>query len=358
MCCKSHLLRRISLIALLAGLSLGAVGCGKKGAPLPPLRNVPATTSDLSLSQQGKHILFDMGYPATTINGMTLGGIDSVELYLLTRPAPEGSPEPTAEAAEIESDGRLLMTLRGSELESSIVGDRIQVRLPLQDPLPEERTANIFAVRTAKGDEISAFSNRAVLIPTSPPAPVTGLAAEAKARSIQISWDPSGDAGAFDVFRRLATERGYGAPVGRVEGDKNVFEDRKVQYGEQYIYTVRTVKGDDTEIIGDPAGEVEIVYEDRFPPRLPRNVVALPERGAVRLRWDASPDDDTVGYLVYRQDLIQGKDFVRLTTDPVAGTEFVDRGLSSGLTFSYQIQAVDGAGNESRRSEPVSARTR
>lgn len=359
MCCKANLLRRISVLVLAAVLGLQIVGCGKKGVPLPPLRNVPATTSDLGIGQQGKNILLDMGYPATTVNGMTLGGIDAVEVYLLTKPAPEGSDAPTADADELEADGLQLLTLRGTELQSSIVGDRIQWRLPLEDPLPEERTANIFAVRTVKGDEVSAFSNRAVLVPLAPPPPATGLAAEATPRSIRVTWSNEGDASAFDVFRRFATERGYNEALARVAGDKSAFEDRKVKYGEQYIYTVRTVKeSDDVEISSEPASEVEIVYEDRFPPRLPRNIVALPERGSVRLRWDPSPDGDTVGYIVFRQDLIQGKDFVRLTTDPVAGTEFIDRGLSSGLTFSYQIQAVDGSGNESPRSKPVSAKTR
>ena len=358
MCCEARPFCRNVILALTLVMGLQLVGCGKKGAPLPPLRNVPATTTDLSLAQQGRHILFEMGYPATTIAGMTLGGIDAVELHLLTKPAPEGSDAPTAEPSEFESDAQQLFTLRGTELQSSIVGNRIQLRLPLQDPLPEERTANIFAVRTLKGDEVSEFSNRAVLVPQAPPSPVSGLNAEAKPASIQLSWNPASDAAAFDIFRRFATERGYGEPVARVDGGKSSFNDRKVKYGEQYIYTVRTVTNDGFELSSEPAGDVEIVYEDRFPPRLPRNIVALPERGSVRLRWDPSPDADTVGYLVFRYDPIRGGDFERLTTDPVAGTEFLDRGLSSGLTFSYKIQAVDGVGNESPQSKEVSAKTR
>ncbi len=356
MCCKARTLLRISSLIMLTVLVLSAVGCGKKGPPLPPLRDVPAATTDLALSQQGRHILFEMTYPATTVSGMALGGVDSVQLYLLTKPAGEGPP-PTADATEMKADSEILLTLRGTDLQSSIVGDRIQLRLPLQDPLPEEATANIFAVRTTKGVEESVFSNRVTLVPQEPPAPPSDLTANPKAAGIELSWNSSVAAQAFDVFRRFATERGYGEPIARVPGDQNNYFDRKVKYGEQYIYTVRTVTGEDPEIASQQAGDREVDYDDRFPPRLPRNFVALPEQGSVRLRWDPSPDPDATGYLVFRQDPRQSE-FVQITTDPISGTEFWDRGLASGLTFRYRLQALDGAGNQSRRSDPIAATTR
>ena len=356
MCCKARTLLRIStLMMLLVSASL-VVGCGKKGPPLPPLRDVPAATTDLTLSQQGRNILFEMTYPATTVSGMVLGGIDSVQLFLLTKPAGEGEP-PTADAAEMEAAGEILLSLLGTDLQSSIVGDRIQLRIPMQEPLPEEPTANIFAVRTTKGLEESVFSNRVTLVPQEPPSPPSDLATNPKAAGIELSWTSSVDAQGFDVFRRFATERGYGEPIARVPGDKTTYFDRKVKYGEQYIYMVRTVTGEDPEISSEQAGDREVDYDDRFPPRLPRNFVALPEQGSVRLRWDPSPDPDATGYLVFRQDPRQSE-FVQITTDPISGTEYLDRGLASGLTFRYRLQAIDGAGNQSRRSDPIAATTR
>ena len=357
MCCEARTVRTIASLAMLMVLGLTTAGCGKKGPPLPPLRNMPAATKDLKISQQGGQMLFEMTYPATTVNGLALGGIDSVELHLLTKPADPDAPPPTAEPAEMEVGGELLLTLLGTDLQSSIVGNRIQFRLPLEDPLPEEPTANIFAVRTTKGSEVSVFSNRAVLVPQEPPTPPQNLSAEPKAAAIVLSWSSSVDAQAFDIYRRFATERDYGEPIARVPGEKTSHIDRNVKYGERYIYTVRTVTGEETEIASQPAGDREIDYDDRFPPRLPRNFVALPEQGSVRLRWDPSPDADAVGYLVFRQDPGRAE-FVQITTDPISGTELVDRGLASGLTFRYRLQVVDGAGNQSRRSDPVSATTR
>ena len=64
---------RLSLCALLLSLALGA--CGKKGDPLPPLRTVPMLTQDLTVTQQGRLILLELGYPGTTSSGQALGGI-------------------------------------------------------------------------------------------------------------------------------------------------------------------------------------------------------------------------------------------------------------------------------------------
>lgn len=104
------------------------------------------------------------------------------------------------------------------------------------------------------------------------------------------------------------------------------------------------------------AGEREIEYADRFAPPLPRNFVALAERASVRLRWDPSAATDVAGYILYRRE--PGRDFHRLGQDPIAGTEYVDRGLVTGFSCSYRIQVVDREGNESELSDPITTTAR
>jgi hypothetical protein len=333
---------------------LGA--CGKKGDPLPPLRTVPIQTQDLAVSQQGSLIFLEMGYPNTTTAGLVLGGIDSVEVYALEKPASADGSLPTAEPYEIEASAERILVLSGSELESKVVGDRLQFQIPLASELPAEPTATIFAVRTTKADETSDLSNRASLLAQAPPAPPGGLEAESRPRGVELAWTFGNDADAFDVYRRLATERGYGEPLRRVSGADRKFLDDTAQFGQSYIYTVRTIAGTEPLVSSDRAGEREIAHEDRFPPRLPANLVALGEREAIRLRWDPSPDTDVAGYILFRKGPAQD-DFIRITATPVVGTEYIDRGLASGLSFAYRMQAVDQLGNESRLGAPVSART-
>ena len=356
--------RRLAKIAIWA-LVLGclASACGKKGDPLPPLRSIPLTTSDLEVRQQGRQILLDMAYPSTTASGLVLGGIDAVELLELIKPVPppvaesdEPVPLPSAEAREIDAGGRTLLTLRGSELATAVVGDRIQIRLPLAESLPDEPVANIFAVRTIKGNETSAVSNRVTLVPIEPPPPPSNLRAQPTADGIELTWEAGEDTDGFDIFRRSAQIRGYGEPIRRVDGAERSYLDSSARFDERYIYTVRTVASVDPLIHSDEAGEREIEYEDHFAPPLPKNIVALAERAAIRLRWEPSVADDVAGYVIYRRE--PGRNFSQLTDRPITRTEYFDRGLSSGLTYAYRLRVIDHKGNESELSQPVETTTR
>ncbi len=386
----------LAALALAAALLLTA--CGKKGDPLPPLRNIPLTTTDLTVSQQGRQILLDMAYPSTTVSGLALGGIDALELFMLTKPVPPAPPEPapppaleaeveadaaeatedtdatettdaveeaespkppplpSADAREMEGAGQSLLTLRGTELSSAVVGDRLQIRLPLAEPLPAEPVVNIFAARTFKGDEVSAFSNRVSLVPVAPPAAPSNLEAQATAGGIELTWEAAADTQGFDVFRRDAQVRGYGEAIQRVGGDQRRYLDAGARFGSRYIYTVRTVANVDPLIHSDEAGEREIEYEDHFAPPLPVNIVALAERASIRLRWEPSTADDVAGYVIFRRE--PGRDFHRLTPEPITGEEYLDRGLASGLTYAYRLRVIDHKGNESELSPPVETTAR
>lgn len=345
---------RVALLLVLVALPLTA--CGKKGVPLPPIRVIPIQINDLSLRQQGSLMMLDMAYPTTTVAGTALGGIDAVELWVLTKPLGPGGVAPTAEPPEFKAGADELLTLRGSELQSAIVGSRIQIRLPLE--MPDLLTGDIFAVRTVKGEEISTFSNRVALVPTEPPTSPSRLSAEATANGVRIGWEYDGDAEGFQIFRREATERGYGDPVRREDGEARQTLDRTAQFGKRYIYTVRTVGTQEPLVLSEPAGEREIEFLDKFAPPLPSNLVALPERGGVRLRWEPSDAPDVAGYRIYRTDPTQRGEWRLITPKPLDALEYDDRGLSPGVKFSYRLQVVDHEGNESDPSPPVSATPR
>ncbi len=339
---------------------LVAAGCGLKGDPQPPLSTLPAKTLDLVARQQGGWILLDMAYPQTTAGGMTLGGIDAVELLGMVKPLLAEGELPALDAREFEAAAEPMLTLRGAELTAAVTGDRIQFRLPLAEELPAEAAANVFAVRTRKGDAASAVSNLVPMVPIPPPPAPENLQVTARAEGIEIGWQIAAEAAAkavgFDVFRREAQVRGYDAAIRRVAGDERRWLDATAEFGKRYIYTVRTVASAEPLIASAEAGEREIDYVDRFPPPLPQNFVALAERASVRLRWDASASADVAGYVLYRRE--PGRDFHRLMSQPLPGLEYHDRGLVSGFTYSYRIQVVDRAGNESPLSQPITTMAR
>lgn len=367
MCCEQTLtapslrLRRAlptRLLLTAVGLAI-LVGCGKMGDPMPPLRNVPMKTSDLSIRQQGKVLFFDMAFPSTTTSGLVLGGIDSLELSQYAKALQADGSLPKVDPRELESGAEVILTLRGSDLSSAVVGDRIQFRLPMSEDLPEPpSSASFFVVKTTKGEEISALSNQVALIPANPPPAPGNLNLEALPKSIRVMWDfdEAQPIEGFEILRRDASQRGYGAPLKRVKGQARDFFDRTAAYGNRYIYTVRSVAGTDPLVLSADSGEREIHYEDRFPPAMPRNFVALAETGAVRLRWDPSPDNDVAGYILHRRE--PGRDFHPLNDEPMRQVEYLDRGLTSGFSYSYRIQVVDREGNQSPLSEPITTTAR
>jgi len=358
MCCDFVTSSKKVLLPLLALAALSALAaCGKKGDPLPPLRDIPLRTADLTLTQQGRLIVLEAGYPVATVSGLPLGGIDALELLQLVKPAAGEALQP-ADATEFRATAEVLLTLRGTELTSAVTGDRVQVRVPLADELPAEPLAHYFGVRTLKGDETSDVSNLVGLIPMEPPPAPGNLQATARSESIELTWESSAEGvQGFDVFRREAREHGYGKPLQRLAGDARSFRDPGAAYGKSYIYTVRAIGKLEPLIWSAEAGEREIDYEDRFAPPLPKSFVALGERGRVRLRWEASPAADVAGYWVWRREP-RRDDFHRVHDAPVTGLEYLDRGLTAGFAYEYQIQVVDRVGNESELSEIATATVR
>ena len=344
------------LAVLLVALPLIAA-CGKMGDPMPPLRTDPKRTEDLTVRQEGRLLLLEMSVPSLTSSGLALDGIDAVELWELVKPTTDPATPPSPiDAAELEATGGVLMTVRGDELEAARTADRVLIRLPLADPLPEEDLAHYFAVTTLRGKERSAISNLVAMVPIEPPGPPGELALEGLEDGVRVAWTTDSSAEGFEIFRREAQERGYGEALGRANGEARDYLDKSAEYGRRYIYTVRTAARISPPILSAPAGEREIDYRDTFPPPLPENFVGLGERNQARLRWDASKAPDVAGYVLYRKE--PGRDYQRLLRDPVTDVEYVDTGLSSGLTFYYIIQVMDQEGNASRVSEPISVTVR
>jgi fibronectin type 3 domain-containing protein len=140
----------------------------------------------------------------------------------------------------------------------------------------------------------------------------------------------------------------------RLAGDAVEYLDRSAEFGERYIYAVTALGNENPVVESFFGGEREIDYADRFAPSPPTKLIALAETGRVRLLWDPSPQDDVVGYVVFRRQA--GADFRRLTDEPIATVEYSDRSVESGGTYDYRVAAVDRVGNQSEPGNSVIAR--
>ena len=89
---------------------------------------------------------------------------------------------------------------------------------------------------------------------------------------------------------------------------------------------------------------------DTTPPSTPTGLTATPtSTSQINLTWDASTDDVGVaGYKVFRN----GNQIATPTT-----TSYNDTGLTANTTYDYTVSANDAAGNDSPKTDVVSAKT-
>ncbi len=93
---------------------------------------------------------------------------------------------------------------------------------------------------------------------------------------------------------------------------------------------------------------------DTTPPLPPVNLIVFDARdGSVLLLWRSNREGDLAGYRIYRMVEMQPDSF-RIVGE-ANETAFVDEGLDYDTTYLYAVTAFDRSGNESDRSNDVSA---
>jgi len=85
---------------------------------------------------------------------------------------------------------------------------------------------------------------------------------------------------------------------------------------------------------------------DTSPPAAPSGLTATPGDGHVALDWSDNSEADLAGYRVYRD----GSKIASPTS-----SSYDDTGLTNGTSHSYQVSAIDKAGNESPKSAAIAA---
>ncbi len=71
---------------------------------------------------------------------------------------------------------------------------------------------------------------------------------------------------------------------------------------------------------------------------------------SVTIGWTAG-NSSIAGYNVYRESQFSGA--IRLTTRTVPGTQYTDKSVEAGRTYSYYVTSVDFKGLESKPSEKI-----
>jgi fibronectin type 3 domain-containing protein len=159
--------------------------------------------------------------------------------------------------------------------------------------------------------------------------------------AVHLEW--AGDAPGYRIFRRLRGENVAEPEWAQIgESTQNSFDDKAFDYGKTWQYYVQAVrKVGDSWLESDASETVTFVPVDRFPPAVPAGLIAIAGTRTVELFWDAVTDSDLAGYRVYRNGV--------KIADAVMTAAYSDKDVVAGMKYSYQVSAVDAAGNESMR---------
>lgn len=158
----------------------------------------------------------------------------------------------------------------------------------------------------------------------------------------------------YNIYRQLEGSSLYGAPIATLPPDQTDYLDSAAAYGSSYTYAVTAVRMRQPLVESELSEELTVDYQDVFAPRAPSGLVLLAEVGRIRLVWQANPESDLDGYLVF----VRQADGERqqLTPEPIPGNEYIHRGTTSGATYTYSVVAVDASGNHSEPSEEATTR--
>ncbi|MFN3413652.1 MAG: hypothetical protein ACK42L_06285, partial [Thermoanaerobaculum sp.] len=109
------------------------VACGRKGPPLPPLREVPETTTDLVASQEENEVVLRWSYPSLTRSGQPLRDLEAVDVWRADLPPGQEKSLEGPQGVELKRQlilgrGKQVARLRGKALEAATRGSTLEYR--------------------------------------------------------------------------------------------------------------------------------------------------------------------------------------------------------------------------------------
>src|SRR5262245_31154722 len=74
----------LARVATVLCLAAAAIGCGKKGPPIPPIVHIPASVDQIATRRVGNDVLVTMTVPAENIDKTRPADIAKIDLYAYT----------------------------------------------------------------------------------------------------------------------------------------------------------------------------------------------------------------------------------------------------------------------------------
>jgi hypothetical protein len=361
------------VLAFAVCMSALAAGCAAPGDPTARHPVVPAPIADLAAHQVGGETVLTFTIPTRSTDREALAERPSVEVYRAAL-VPGG-------AVDRKTPWTMAYTIPPELVDTYVKNNRFEFRDPLAPAAlavtPGSALAYKVRTRSARArasDDSNIFTSR-IYPPPMVPGDVRTVVTES---AIAISWSETGAPagatfGGYHVYRAQMESGQQGAtpdaPQAKLKSPPELlgsstspdYQDLHFEFGETYLYTVRSVAAFGTDLV-ESADSVpaSVAPRDVFPPAAPVGleaaiVPATPQGGSnVELSWAISAEPDLGGYRVYRSDR-EDATGERLNSELLPSPAFRDMSVVSGGRYYYRVSAVDRSGNESPMSIAVPA---
>ena len=378
-------------LAALMGLAAILTGCASVGAPLPPSLELIKPPTDLRATRKGDRVFLSWAVPTRTMDHQTVRHrgptliCRGLEVAMSECGTPVGSVPPGAVAqnSAVSKTNSKTSSRTQATYVDQLPKDLIDSGLHRGPSRGLLQTVTYAVEPLNSSARAAGLSNQVqvLMAPTLPPP--ADFHAELTSTGVKLTWKGellslplSAVHYFYRVYRRQAgseehtvvgsVERGFDAHPALV--DQTFAWEKHYEY---WINVVTVVQADShsctngnsagacveqVEIEGDDSPFQSVFTHDTFPPAVPSGLQAVfsgpGQKAFIDLIWAPDTEADLTGYNVYRHEA--GTQPARVNTDLVKSPAYRDADVASGRTYFYSVSAVDGAGNESARSEETS----
>lgn len=165
---------------------------------------------------------------------------------------------------------------------------------------------------------------------------------------VSLTWNASlsKDVVLFRVYRSEESQKD--TLLAELPMRTRYFRDERVGFGNTFIYSVTAVDSLGNESTSAPIDT--LATHPLHPPVAVRNVQAIEMEKGVVLAWEASTDENVVGYQIYKSSIPTGiYDLIGKTKD----TRWTDTNGEAGEW--YKVFPIDATGRESRKAPATQA---
>ncbi|MEJ7623170.1 MAG: hypothetical protein WKF34_04195 [Pyrinomonadaceae bacterium] len=347
-------------ISIAAVCVLTGLGCGKRGAPVPPRERV-VQIAEISGYQRGNQVVLSWKMPARNAPKGSILNISRADIYRLAQPATEPVQ---ISAEEFANRSTLVASLAISDADFGL--KTLQHRDTLQFAGQAARLRYAIRFVNASGQR-AGFSNALLIEPASKvAAEPRSLIAEASQDAVILKWLPptTNVDGSTPVsligynIYRSTSEASPATLLNKTPVPLAEYADEFFDFQKDYYYFVRAVSaGVQAEPVESSESNIIRYWAvDTFAPSAPAAITVAAAPGTISIFFAINPEKDTAGYKIYRSvdpDLDKAKWQV-LTPEWLKTNTFQDTKVEAGKTYYYYLTATDTSGNISPRSEVVS----